>query len=353
MEQKKKICEVGGEEFIGGPFQNVCPQHAEEVLAKWKLKDKIQNAVLDMMKLCRFDEENHIYTTVDGKWLQGVSTVSSIVPKDWLSAWGAKEAVKFLGYTDYENEEQEKERAKEILEKIKSFSPVLDKDGNVKKTIEAQWIEFLKEAKGAPSRKSKEALADGTKGHLWLSEFTLAEIRKNKIGVEHKRYNELTKEERIKYNYPEPPTDLLERPISQYLDWYYDNVEYPILSEARVCNLEYGYAGTLDAVAVMKDRKLALIDFKFATHFSEDYYLQTAGYQAAFENYGINFDERILVRLPKTTEREIYDKTTHEFRKVPNNLEVLYVPTDYETDKKVFFGCLPLKQWINGFKDEK
>jgi hypothetical protein len=274
---------------------------------------KIQDAVVDMMKKVKFIDEGrqHRYETIDGVWLQGVSTVSSIVPKDWLSAWGAKEAVKALGYSDY----NDTKLAEEVLEKIKAC-----------KTIE-EYIAILKEAKGASARKSKEALVDGTKGHKWLEDYVKAKIRNTEL--------------------PEIPTDFLERPIKQFIEWAESNVKQWILSEALVAYPEKEYAGTLDGMAIMKDDKLALIDFKFASHISEDYYLQTAGYQAAFEPYGINIDERIIVRLPKTLTKEEYDEKERKYKIIDNNIEVEKVANPYEFDRDTFFHCLPVKKWIN------
>jgi hypothetical protein len=54
----------------------------------------------------------------------------------------------------------------------------------------------------------------------------------------------------------------------------------------------------------MMDDSLALIDYKFASHFSSDYKLQVRGYEACLEKYGILFDKAIIIRLPKTLERE-------------------------------------------------
>jgi hypothetical protein len=163
-----------------------------------------------------------------------------------------------------------------------------------------------------------------------------------------KKYSELTKDERIKYRYPEPPTGPLERPIKQFVEWAEKEVDYWILSEARVAYPEKGYAGTLDGLAMMKNGKLALIDFKFSTHFSSDYKLQISGYAAAFEPYDITFDERIIIRLPKTVEREEYDKVTHKYFMVVNDLEIKNLPKEtYEWDKEAFFHALPLKKWIN------
>lgn len=274
--------------------------------------EQIREAILDMMKKVKFDEKTHTYITEDGTWLQGVSTVSSIVPKDWLAAWGSKEAVKFLGYSDYEDDY---DLAADMWNKIKRCETIKD------------YLVILKEAKGAAFRKSKEALLDGTTGHEWLETYVKAKIRGQKL--------------------PELPTGMLERPLKQFIEWEKENIKEWVLSEARVAYPEKGYAGTLDGLAYLKDGSLAIIDFKFASHISADYYLQTAGYAATFEPYGIEVKERIIIRLPKTLEKEEWDKVTHKYKKVENNIEVKRVTTNYEADKEVFFNCLPLKQWIN------
>ena len=277
-----------------------------------ELVQQIRDAVLDMMKRVKFEEENHIYTsTENGDWLQGVSTVSSIIPKDWLSAWGAKEAVKALGYSDYEGDT---EKALSVWEKIKACKKVED------------YIAILKEAKGASRKKSKEALIDGEQGHALLEKYVKAKIRGEEEPV---------------------PTDNLVRPFNQFKEWAEKNVDYWILSEARVAYPEKGYAGQLDALAMMKTGKLAVIDFKFASHLSEDYNLQTAGYQATFEPYGIKIDQRIIVRLPKTLMTEEWDKEQKVYKKVENNIEIKELNDNYEEEREVFFHCLPVKKWIN------
>ena len=277
------------------------------------MKEKIHNAILDMMKKVEFAEDGHTYrdTTTD-TWLQGVSSVSSIIPKEWLSAWGAKEAVKFLGYSDYEGDT---ELAQEMMKKISEL-----------KTPE-EFIALLKEAKGASSRKSKTALVDGKEGHAWLESYVKAKIR----GQE-----------------PPTPATMLERPLKQFLEWELKNVSEWILAEARVAYPEKKYAGTLDAMAIMKNGALAIIDFKFASNVSSDYKLQTAGYQATFEPYGIEIDERIVIRLPKTLEKEEYNKEERKYYMIPNNIEpVTYTKDTYEWDRDTFFHALPLKKWIN------
>ena len=280
-----------------------------------ELVEKIREAVMKMLKDVDFDEKKHLYTRKsDGKWLQGVSTVSSVLPKPWLSAWGAKEVVKFLGFSDYD----EIEKANKMLMKIWNLGEKSDLSG---------YIALLKEAKGASYRKSKEAKADGTEGHLFLENWVKAKIRNEEL--------------------PVMPTGMLERPCRQFIEWSDQNVEQWILSEAMVVSLKNDYAGTMDGLAIMKDGKLAVIDFKFASHISEDYHLQCAGYQNCFEEYGIKVDERIIIRLPKTLEMDEYDKKTRKYSRVPNNMEVRILTTGYEFDRDTFLHCLPVKKWIN------
>lgn len=278
------------------------------------LEDKLQSAILDMMAKVKIDDK-HNYTRIsDGKWLAGVSSVSGLVPKDWLSAWGAKESVKALGFSDFEGDTK---FAEEVLAKIKKC-----------KSVE-EYIAILKDAKGASARKSKEALLDGTVGHEWIENYIKACIRF---------------EEPPKY-----PEGKLERALKQFVEWAESNVDYWLLSEARVCDVEREYAGTLDAVAKMKDGSLALVDLKFASHISPEYKLQTSAYVATFENYGIRFDKRIIVRLPKTLKREEWDKKERKYKKIENIIEVIIWDDykKYEWERDVFYSALPVKKWVN------
>ena len=111
-----------------------------------ELVQKIRSAALDMMSKVEFAKDGHTYKRLsDGKLLAGVSSVSSIIPKDWLSAWGAKEAVKFLGYSDYP---EDTEKAEEMLATIQLLKAD-EKSGIVEK-----YLAILKEAMGASFRKS-------------------------------------------------------------------------------------------------------------------------------------------------------------------------------------------------------
>ena len=274
--------------------------------------NKIKEAVSEMASKVSRDSK-HIYVDNEtGLRLQGVSTVSSIVPKDWLASWGAKEVVKALGYSDYDGDIV---NARDILLQVKSINSP------------EEWIAFLKKVKGAHLKKSKQALIDGKVGHQWLENYIKAKIQNTDI--------------------PMKPDGFLERPLQQFQDWESDNVKEWVVSEGFVCDLERNYAGQFDAIYISKNEKLCLGDFKFASHLGEDYYLQTAGYTAPFEKYGIHFDQRVLIRLPKTLEREEWNEKEFKYEMKPNNIEVKVVQSSYEQDKKAFYAALIVKSWIN------
>jgi len=277
------------------------------------LKQNIQNAVLDMMGKVLFDEGKHTYTRVsDGKLLAGVTSVTSLVPKEWLAAWGAKESVKFLGFSDFP---EDVEIAETMLKKIKAC-----------KTIK-QYVAILKEAKGAAFRKSKDAMLDGKIGHDWIERYIKTQMRGEKA--------------------PDMPEGMLERPLKQFLEWEKKNIKLWLLSEARVCDPEREYAGTLDAMAIMNDGSSAIIDYKFASHISDEYSLQLAGYVATFEKYGIKIDKRIIVRLPKTLEIPEWNPKTYKYKMIENNIEIMNFDKNYEFDRDTFYSALPVRKWVN------
>jgi len=278
------------------------------------LKIKIQNAVTDMMMRVSIDDSHNYTRKSDGKWLPGVTSVSGIIPKGWLAAWGAKEAVKALGYSDFP---EDTAIAVKTLAKIQKGMSV------------KSFVAMLKQAKGAAFRKSKEALVDGKAGHAWVEEYIKAKIR-------HEELPALPEE-----------SEMLFRPLNQFVNWAEKYVKLWILSEARVADVTKEYAGTLDAMAVMADGQLAIVDAKFASHISPEYSLQTAGYAATFEAYDIKVEQRIIVRLPKTLEIAEWDKKTRTYSMVPNSIEVKVIDTPYEFDRETFYSALPVKKWVN------
>ena len=273
---------------------------------------RIRSAIKDMESNIERDSK-HIYVNkITGIRLQGVSTVSNIMPKEWLAAWGAKEAVKALGYTDY----TDYTTAFEVWNKIKSCEKVED------------YIKILKDSKGASGRKSKKAMLDGTKGHKILENLVITRINNSMPSVAL-------------------PTDELERPVKQWIDWEAKEVKFWIASEGLVYNPDKGYAGQFDAIYMSTKDELTIGDFKFASHLSEDYEVQLALYAACFEPYNVNFDKRILIRLPKTLMTEEWDANEYKYKMIENNIEPFVVTSPYEMDRNVGYAMLPVKQYIN------
>jgi len=271
---------------------------------------KIQEAILDMMSKVSVDKKHNYTRKSDGKWLAGVSSVAGIFPKDFLAPWAAKEAVKSLGYED-------EELAKETIEKIKSLS--------VKK-----FQELLHKAKTAYKDKSDTAKLDGTKGHEYLHYYILAKMRKTEL--------------------PKLIDKNLERPINQFIEWADKNIKQWILSEARVCSIKEEIAGQLDGLAITTADKLAIIDFKFANQVSDDYHLQTAGYSIPFEKYGIKIEDRIIIRLPKTLTKKVYNRKTRQYDEVENKIEIARSPFSMEFDCETFRNARIFYRYINACK---
>ena len=294
---------------------------------------EVKDAVIDMMdKVKRVDKGNsHHYERVDtGKWLAGVTTVTGLLPKDWAMGYGAKEAVKALGYFDKFKDDDHIEDWNNLIVKMNKISyPVDEKTGKLIEVdkMPQHYFELLHEAKGAFRRKSKDATDIGQEGHDKLEEFVKAKIRKQ-------------------------PLPILPEICQPFLKWS-ENVDEFILSEARVCNLEEDYAGTLDVLALMKSGNLAVIDFKFANNISKGWDLQLAAYAKCFSGYGIEVKERHVLRFPKEEFLKVWNKKEWCYAKKKNEFDALPYPEDMSFDYETFCHLRQAYKWINFKKANK
>jgi len=279
---------------------------------KKEIIEQVRSAILDMMSKVELDKYHNYTIKETGKWVAGVSSISSILPKPFLVPWASKMAVSYLGYED-------KKLAQKMIKKIGKMS--------VK-----QYQALLHRAKGAFNKVSDRAKLDGTKGHEFLEMIVKSRIRKQ----------------------PLPKTDYgdFKRPIKQFLKWEKENIKTWILSEAIVSDTELEFSGTLDGLAITKGDKLAVIDFKFANQISKSYHIQTAGYALPFEKYGIKIEDRIIIRLPKTLTKLVYNKRLYKYDEVENNIEIGRSPFPYELDKETFLNARILYKYINAVKKE-
>jgi hypothetical protein len=83
-------------------------------------------------------------------------------------------------------------------------------------------------------------------------------------------------------------------------------VERVVMAEQAVWSERYGYAGTLDALVLLTDGRLAVVDIKTSKRLSWPYRLQTSAYvQALKETFGIVADVRLIVHLPSKKDGEV------------------------------------------------
>jgi len=279
------------------------------------MREEVIDAVKDMMtKVKRIDKGNsHHYERVDThKWLAGVTSVTGLLPKDWMPAWGAKEAVKALGYFDKFKDDDHIEDWDYLKAQLISIKTM---DSN-------EFFKCLHEAKGAFRRKSKDATDIGQEGHNALEKWVKAHLRKETL--------------------PELP-DI----CTPIVNWVNENVDEFILSEARICNLDEDYAGTLDVLALMKSGNLAVVDFKFANNISKGWDLQLAAYAKCFSGYGVEVKERHVLRFPKEEFLKVWNKKEWCYEKKKNEFDALSYAEDMSFDYETFCHLRQAYKWIN------
>jgi hypothetical protein len=73
-----------------------------------------------------------------------------------------------------------------------------------------------------------------------------------------------------------------------------------VMGDTAVVSEQHGYGGRLDSVAVDRDGKYVLLDWKTSNKLREEYPLQVAAYaQAFYETYGVKIERAIVVRFGK------------------------------------------------------
>ncbi|HEY4476307.1 MAG: hypothetical protein A3J30_00265 [Candidatus Wildermuthbacteria bacterium RIFCSPLOWO2_02_FULL_47_9c] len=135
--------------------------------------------------------------------------------------------------------------------------------------------------------------------------------------------------------------------------------------ERRVHNRELAYAGTIDLVAHVGDRK-GLIEIKTGKQLVEEYFLQTAAYFNALVNSGASgheYEARWILRIDQYEEcegcqarrkRRGYssfvnggvEQCNHQWSLPKADLEFLELP-EYEQDLRAFFAAKELWEWNN------
>ncbi len=228
---------------------------------------------------CEYHDEDHTYTSKeDGKLWPGVTSITENLNKPYLASWAAK-----MMWA-------------EMTGKRKELAKMTDKE----------YEAFILEAKSAHRKKKEEAADSGTLAHEYIENY----INKTKLA-----------EERVK----KIKADVnAMSAIRQFLKWEKsERVEW-LASDTVVGSQMHEFGGRLDAIANINSI-LTLVDFKTSNQISQEYFLQTAGYQIALEEMGLVPLQRYILRIPKDG----------------NEFEVCTVKTPYELDS---MGFLALRQ---------
>lgn len=124
-------------------------------------------------------------------------------------------------------------------------------------------------------------------------------------------------------------TDIL--PIVRaYVTWHAEHVRAIVASEKLSVSRLHKFAGTVDLVAVLDDDTTpTVIDIKTSNSVSETWGLQTAAYQLALDEEGIECGRRLIVQLPSKEPGACY---AHDL-------------TDHDQDQRAFINALKLYRW--------
>lgn len=138
---------------------------------------------------------------------------------------------------------------------------------------------------------------------------------------------------------PDLPTqnDKVLNCVTAFLKYQKENELKFTESEKIIYSETHNYAGILDAVA-KKGGDVVLIDFKSSKGIYPEHYLQTAGYQLAYEEQeGKNIDHRLIIKLGKED----------------GSFEVHEIKEGYMEDKGAFLAALKLRRRLEELKKLK
>lgn len=156
-----------------------------------------------------------------------------------------------------------------------------------------------------------------------IKEFNIISTDAMSIGSEaHSLIEKYIKNEKIDKLLKELPDEVLQV-FNSFLKWEKQNNIRWLKSEFPIINEDYGYGGTIDAIAKIKD-KLYIIDFKTSSGFYRSYPFQISAYRMAYEAMDSEnkLDGMLIARFDK-------------------NLPI-YEIKDYSKDYEKFSNCFKL-----------
>lgn len=180
--------------------------------------------------------------------------------------------------------------------------------------------EMATQAKGASRRKKEDAAEIGTKTHEIIES-----VLNGDLGVEI------------------PPE--LSSTIQSFSNWYNQAGIVNIIStELPVVSVKYGYGGTIDVVARMRDGSITVFDWKTSNGLYKETTLQLSAYRQAYMEM-IDINPEWLIHSSTTIHAAAVrlgkDYPAFEYRSVTN-------PEDCLTG---FLACMRIREWHSDMKE--
>jgi len=236
------------------------------------------------VELC-FNAKKHHYT-IDGKTIDGVTSVLKVIDKPALMFWAVNQAVDYI-------------------------------DNNLKvgqKLDEVEKMRLLEGAKKAHRTFSTDAAGIGTLFHKWIEDY-------------------------INNNNPKIPKNrMLQKSVDNFLTWVEENDVTFHSAERKILSLKHQFCGTADFTCTIKGKRV-LGDIKTSSGIWDEYWLQLAAYKGAmqeeFPDYPIahtlilrcgkdgSFEARALNDFKKNYDAFLAALTLHRRLKEMKKLEYL------------------------------
>jgi len=187
--------------------------------------------------------------------------------------------------------------------------------------------EDIHTACGLHAVRKQEAATTGSIAHDWIEQY----IKGNRPDM------------------PEDPKVLIA--INGFLDWEKEHKVKFISSERVIYSKKHDYIGTLDAEAIVDDKR-ALVDFKTSSGLYNAVRMQTAAYQMADEEEGVKpYKGRWAIRIAKETEEEYLAKMEKkgktEFPPYVSFEAKFFDQESLADDFRAFLACKTLFDWDN------
>jgi len=109
--------------------------------------------------------------------------------------------------------------------------------------------------------------------------------------------------------------------VEEFEVWQNENVSRFIETERTVFNAVDGYAGTLDSLVELKDKRIALLDYKTTKYIYDTHELQVVAYLRAYEQmFKIKIDTAFILNFSKENKTKFL--TIKEVKDISGQYEI-------------------------------